>query len=166
MVYVIGILVLLLLVAFIFIFFKCVRLKEIKNSIDACSLKINDFLEEKLNMVKEMFKSVRNEKIKDSFNYDESYNVYEKENALYNIGCDLNKYIKESKSKKLKEMIKVFNEKEEELDGLKDFFNANVQSYNDIYANKYLNKIFKLLKYDSYKTFRIRKMEDYEIFKN
>ena len=166
MIYVIGILILFLLIAFIFIFFKCIKLKEIKSSIDTCSMRINEFLEEKLDMVKEMFKSVRNEKLKSSFNYDESYDIYEKENVLYNIGYDLNKYIKEGRSKKLKEMIKVFNEKEEELEGLKDFYNASVQNYNSIYTNKYLNKIFKLLRFESYKPFRIRKIEDYEIFKN
>ena len=55
---------------------------------------------------------------------------------------------------------------EEELDGLKDYYNANVLDYNEIFLKKYFNKIFKLLKFDSYKAFKIRKLEEYEIFKN
>lgn len=166
MVYVIGTLILLLLICFVIVFFKYTKLKEAQNSIDVCYNKINETLEKKLDIVKEALNTVRNEKLKNSFSYDESADVYEKEKSLYDIGFELNKYSKQSKSKKLKEIIKSLNEMEEELDGLKDYYNSNLLSYNDIYMNKYFNKIFKLLKFNSYRSFRIRKIEDYEIFKN
>ena len=63
-------------------------------------------------------------------------------------------------------MVKNLNILEENLDGLKDYYNANVLNYNEIFLKRYFNKLFRLLKFVDYKSFKIRKLEEYEIFKN
>lgn len=165
-IYVIGILVLLLVICTIIIFFKYSKLKDIKSSLEMCTNSINEALEKKLKLINEILIDIKDEKIKESFNYDEEASLYEREDALFNISFEINRFVKEGKNKKLKDKIKVLNELEENLDGLKDYYNANVLNYNEIFLKKYFHKFFQFLKFDSYKAFKIRKLEQYEIFKN
>ena len=166
MIYVIGAVVLILVICIFIIIFKYVKLKDIRNSIDICASSIEELLSKKLELVNNLLNDMKNDDLKNSFSYDEEASLYEKEDSLFNISFEINKLIKEGKSKKLKEKVKELNEMEENLDGLKDFYNTNVLSYNEIFLKKYANKLFKLLKFDSYKSFKIRKLEEYEVFKN
>lgn len=182
MIYVIGTIMLILLICFFIVFSNYSRLKDIKVSIDTCTNSIDESLNKKLEMVNNLLKQVDNEKITREFIYDESASLYEREDSLFNVSFELNKYIKEKnskdnkdKKKKKKNETKVFdfetelkelNILEENLDGLKDFYNANVLNYNEIFYKKPFNTIYKLLKLDTYKSFKIRKLEEYEIFKN
>ena len=166
MIYVIGAVVLILVICIFIIIFKYVKLKDIRNSIDICASSIEELLSKKLELVNNLLNDMKNDDLKNSFSYDEEASLYEKEDSLFNISFEINKLIKEGKSKKLKEKVKELNEMEENLDGLKDFYNTNVLSYNEIFKKKYANKLFKLLKFDSYKSFKIRKLEEYEVFKN
>ncbi len=166
MIYVLGILFLVLIIAGIFLFFKYAKLKDINNSIEIATENINTLLDKKLELVNDLLKEIKNEKIKKSFEYSDDLSLLEKEKVLFNISFDINKYIKEGKNKKLKDKVRDLNILEENLDGLKDYYNANVLNYNEIFLKKFFNKIFRLLKFDDYKSFRIRKLEEYEIFKN
>ena len=85
---------------------------------------------------------------------------------MFNVSFDINKYVKERKDKKLLSEVKELNSLEESLDGLKDYYNANVLNYNEIFLKRYFNRLFRLLKFKDYKSFKIRKLEEYEIFKN
>lgn len=189
MIYVIGSIVLILIVCFFIVFSNYSKLKDIKVSIDTCAENISESLNKKLELVKDLLKKVDNEKITREFVYDENASLYEREDALFNVSFELNKYIKDENSKKKitkkgkaknkskdKEKeeksldfvneLKDLNILEENLDGLKDFYNANVLNYNEIFYKKPFNSIYKLLKLDTYKSFKIRKLEEYEIFKN
>ncbi len=166
MIYAIGIIILILIIGFGYMFFKYSKLKDINNSIDICEENINDLLDKKLELVNSLLKSIKNEKIKKNFNYSDDLSIYEKEDALFNVSFDINKYINDKKDSKLKKKVKELNALEENLDGLKDFYNANVLNYNEIFLKKYFNKILRLLKFSDYKSFKIRKLEEYEIFKN
>ena len=66
----------------------------------------------------------------------------------------------------MKKNVSELNVLEENIDGLKDFYNANVLNYNEIFLKSYLNKVYRFFKFNDYKSFKIRKLEEYEIFKN
>lgn len=166
MVYAVGIIIVILVIFLVIVLFNYYRLKDIKTSIEACSVRINESLAVKLELIEKILKKIDNEKIEQDFNYKEDDTIYEREDALFNVSFEINKYLKESKSKKLKNELNELNVLEEGLDGLKDFYNTNVLNYNEIFFKKTFNKIFKLMKLEGYKSFKIRKLEEYEIFKN
>ena len=69
-------------------------------------------------------------------------------------------------NKKFKNEIIKLNEIDDDIEGLKDYYNANVINYNEIFLKKPMNLIYKLLKFTQYKSFKLRKIDDYEILKN
>lgn len=166
MIYVFGTIFLLLVIVLGYLFFKYSKLKDINNSIEIASESINAVLDKKLELVNELLKDVKDKKIKEKFEYSDDFSLYEKENALFNVSFDINKYVKDKKIVKLKDKVKELNVLEENLDGLKDYYNANVLNYNEIFFKRYFNKLFRFLKFGDYKSFKIRKLEEYEIFKN
>lgn len=169
MIYVLGIIILIIFIILIFIFFKFIKLKDIREALDISIIKVEDILKEKLDLVNTLLKDVKDEKIKSKFKYKDDDSLVDREDSLFDISFNINKYFKDNSNKsndKIKTNIHKLNILEEELDGLKDFYNANILDYNEIYLKKYLNKIFKFLKFNEYKPFKIRKLEEYEIFKN
>ena len=166
MIYIIcGIIVVLFFMIF-FIFFKISKLKDIKKSLEICDNNINVFLDKKLSLVNELLLAIKDKKIKKQFSYSEDFSLYERENALYNISFNINKYIKDNKMTEYKKKIKELSILEENLDGLKDYYNSYVSNYNNIFLKGYLNKLFRLFGFNDYKSFKTRKLEEYEIFKN
>ena len=166
MIYVIGAVVLILVIFIVIVIFKYVKLKDVQKSIEMCIKSIDELLNKKLELVNSLLKDIDNKNIEEKFSYNEDASLYEREDILFNTSFEINKYIKEKKIKKLMPKVQDLNNLEEDIDGLKDYYNANVLNYNDIFLKKNLNKLFKLLKFDSYKSFKIRKLEEYEIFKN
>ena len=148
------------------IFLKVSKLNDIKKALDICASNINEFLNKKLELINILLKDIDNKKIKKDFSYSDDFNIYEKEEALFNVSWNIYKYIKDNNITKLKDKAKELNVLEENLDGLKDFYNANVLNYNEIFLKKSFNKIFRIFKFGDYKSFKIRKLEEYEIFKN
>ena len=55
---------------------------------------------------------------------------------------------------------------EEDLEGLKDYYNSKVIIYNEKYLNKLFCKIYKMLKLEKQKKFKLRKIESFEILKD
>ena len=187
MLYILLIIVLILIALGEVIFFKMSKLKDFKSSIDMCLSNIEDILNHKIELVNELLTDLNNDKLKQGFTYNEEMDIYEKEDSLFEVAFNINKFVKDnnmlkekkktkskttSKSKKksdessLSDNIRELNVLEEGLDGLKDFYNTNVLNYNEIFLKKGFNKLYRLLKFKDYKSFKIRKLEEYEIFKN
>ena len=166
MLYAILALVLVLLVFAGYMFFKIIKLKDIDKSLNICSVKINDMLSKKLEIIKAMLSKLNNPKLTRDFSYRDDFSIQEKEKNLFDVGFNINKYLKDNKNINMENELKTLNVLEENLDGLKDFYNANVLNYNEIFLKKYFNKIYRLFKFKDYKSFKIRKLEEYEIFKN
>lgn len=166
MIYVIGVLIIIIILLCGYLFFKYSKLKDINNSLEIAKENINIVLDKKYELVNELLKDIKNDKIKEKFSYSDDFSIYEKENALFDVSFDINKFVKEGNNKKLKQRVKDLNLLEENLDGLKDYYNANVLNYNEIFLKKYFNKLFRLFKFEDYKSFKIRRLEEYEIFKN
>ena len=166
MIYIIFSLLFLLFIFGAFIFFKVNKLKDIKRSLDIISSNIEEFLDVKLNIVTRLLSDIDDEKIKKEFSYSDDFTLHEKEDSLFYISWNINKYVKDKKLDKMKKDVSELNVLEENLDGLKDFYNANVLNYNEIFLKSYLNKVFRFFKFGDFKSFKIRKLEEYEIFKN
>ena len=155
MIYVIGVLIIIIILLCGYLFFKYSKLKDINNSLEIAKENINIVLDKKYELVNELLKDIKNDKIKEKFSYSDDFSIYEKENALFDVSFDINKFVKEGKNKKLKQRVKDLNLLEENLDGLKDYYNANVLNYNEIFLKKYFNKLFRLFKFEDYKSFKI-----------
>ena len=166
MIYIIGTVILILIIIADIVFLKYYKLKDIRTSIDMCAEKIDELLEKKLEIVNELLKNIKKDSIKKGFSYDENASLYDREDALFNVAFEINKYVKETGNKKVSKNMEELSTLEENLDGLKDFYNTNVLNYNEIFLKKPFNKIFKLLKFEQFKSFKIRKLQEYEIFKN
>lgn len=151
----------------VYIFFKVNKLNDIKKSLELCEKKINDALTNKYKIVLDILEKLDNDKLNKFFVYTEDLSLAEREKSLFDISFKINKYLKENKTKlkKFEEEMRTLNINEETLDGLKDFYNANVLNYNEIFYKKYFNKIYKLFKFNEYRSFKIRKLEEYEIFR-
>ena len=132
MIYVIGVLIIIIILLCGYLFFKYSKLKDINNSLEIAKENINIVLDKKYELVNELLKDIKNDKIKEKFSYSDDFSIYEKENALFDVSFDINKFVKEGKNKKLKQRVKDLNLLEENLDGLKDYYNANVLNYNEI----------------------------------
>ena len=165
MIYVVSVLLIAVLVGGFVVFLKITKLKDIKESLEMCACNIEKFLDKKSKIVTSLLKEIDDEKIKKDFSYSEDFNIYEKEDSLFTVSWNINKYIKDNKLSKFKDSVKDLNILEENLDGLKDFYNANVLNYNEIFLKKYSNFLFRFFNFKDYKSFKIRKLEEYEIFK-
>lgn len=166
MIYVLGIIFLLLIILVAFLFFKWSKLRDINSCIEMASCSINEVLDKKLEIVRDILDGIKDKKLKDKFVYSDDFSLYEREDVLFNISFDINKYVKDKNVKNFRDKVRELNVLEESLDGLKDFYNANVLNYNEIFLKRYFNKLFRLLNFGDYKSFKIRKLEEYEIFKN
>ena len=165
MIYAICTILLIVFIAGAYLFFKVTKLREINNTLVLCTSKINDALDQKLDLINKLLKSINSAKLKKKFNYRDDLNLYEKEKALFDISFSINKFVKENQKTQFKNKVAELNALEENLDGIKDFYNANVLNYNEIFLKPYLNKVYRWLKYHDYSAFKIRKLEEYEIFK-
>ena len=161
----ITITIILALLAILFIKYK--KLEDLENAIITCEENLEYQLKEKNEIIKILIKEINDEEL-NKFKYNEEETIHEKENALFNIRWDINKYLLENPKKNntfKKEIIKL-NEIDDNIEGLKDYYNANVINYNELFLKKPLNLIYKLLKFTQYKSFKLRKIDDYEILKN
>lgn len=166
MIYIIIIITIILaLLAIVFIKYK--KLEDLENAIMTCEDNLENHLKEKNEIIKEVIKDINDEEL-NKFTYNEEETIHEKEDNLFNIRWDINKYLLENpkKNKKFKKEIIKLNEIDDDIEGLKDYYNANVINYNEIFLKKPMNLIYKLLKFTQYKSFKLRKIDDYEILKN
>lgn len=162
---IITITIILALLAIIFIKYK--KLEDLENAIITCEDNLENRLKEKNEIIKELIKNINDEEL-NKFTYNEEESIHEKEDNLFNIRWDINKYLLEDpqKNKQYKKEIIKLNEIDDDIEGLKDYYNANVINYNELFLKKPINLIYKLLKFTQYKSFKLRKIDDYEILKN
>ena len=165
MIYVLCSIFLVVFILCSFIFFKMNKLKDYNRSLEICINNINDILDKKLELVNELLPKIKDKKIS-SFALKDDFSLYEKEYELFLVSFNINKYAKEHPRVRIQDKVHQLNVLEESIEGLKDFYNANVLNYNEIFLKPGFNKIFKFFKFSEYKSFKIRKLEEYEVFKN
>ena len=167
------ILIVLILVIVLIILGNYLKLKEIDENINICSMNINDILNKKKELLDCLLKILDDDKINKMYeNYNDSLSMFDKEDVLYNINWEANKYMnnidndEKLNDDEIKKLVKELNSFEENLEGLREYYNSNVASYNDYYFKKPFTYIYKLFKLNDERSFKLRKLENYEILKN
>lgn len=168
MIYIIISILTIILAILAIIFIKCRNLSDLEEAILTCDEKLNEYLAKKNELINEVLKNINDEKLTKTFSYNDEDSIYDKEDILFNIRWDINKFLLENPktSKKIKKETDELNEIDDNIEGLKDFYNANVINYNELFIKKPLCLIYKILKFDQYKSFKLRRLDDYEILKN
>ena len=100
---------------------------------------------------------------------EEATDIFSKEDILFNVRWKIeslinnNKYTPQNECASFYERLKTL---EEDLEGLKDYYNSKVILYNEKYLNKVFCNIYKMLKLEKQKKFKLRKIESFEILKD
>lgn len=145
------------------------KLKELMNTIDICSGKLEETLEEKKELLTKLSEETKNKDLIKLINIKDNLDIFELEKSLFDTKWGLNKLIANKKLKVKKDasiILTNLNKIEDDIEGLKDYYNSKAITYNEKYFKKPFNIIYKLLKYEQKKTFTIRKIDDYEIMKD
>lgn len=161
------IIIIILLVAF-YIFYK--NVKNVKSIISVASNNILTLLDQKKELIDQTIELLNSKKLKNEFVYDEEWSVFDKDNALFKIRVDISNYLngqgKKKNSDEVHDLIKIIDTIDEDIEGLKNFYNSKVLDYKNLYDKKFFNLLFKLFKIESVNMFKSRKLDDFEILKN
>ena len=98
-------------------------------------------------------------------------NILLKEKELFEESLEINKYLegagkKKASNSEVKKIIDSLNIIDEDLDGLKNYYNTYANIYNDYLDRGFFRFIYKLMHLEKKELFDVRKLEDYEILKN
>lgn len=163
---IVGIIILVIICGVLFLF-NYLKLKEFSNVIDVCVNNIEEALDRQDKEIVKILVSVKDQKIKETYVIKDNFDLFEKEDLIFNVSWNINKYFEDKKVKKKdKEILRNINSIEEEIEGLKDYYNSNSIKYNELYNKIPFVYIFKLLKLENKKVFKLRKLENYEILKD
>ena len=163
---IIGIL-LLIGVIVVIILTKYLKLKDILENLDNCEQNLDEILNDKEKSLDILVKEVNDAKLTELFTINENATVFEKEEILFNTRWEINKIIeKDGKLTDKTGIIKHLNDIEDGIEGLKDYYNSNSLNYNEIYRKKPFNMVYKLLKLKEQDSFKLRKLQEYEILKD
>lgn len=167
MIYLIVGLIILVIVLVVLVLLKYFKLKEFSNVILVCSNNINEALDKQIKEIDKILKYVSEDKIKDSYVIKDDFDLFSREDVVFNTSWNINKYFDDKKvNNKEKEILRNISNIDEEIEGLKDYYNLNSVRYNELYNKVPFVYIFKLLKLESKKVFKLRKLESYEILKD
>jgi len=166
--YLIIILVLLILFVILYIYDNYQKLLEILENINKSKEKIDEILDKKKEYLEKLTKDSKEKELKIILKKDTS-DIFLKEDVLFDVNWKLESLIKDLKYKpenEYKECYEKLKILEEDLEGLKDYYNSKVILYNEKYLNKFFNNIYKILKLEKQKKFKLRKIESFEILKD
>ena len=163
MIYILVILFLLILLFGIFFYTKYNNLSDINKKLEISLEKIQELVSFKKNKVKEILDIIKEEKY--NYRYEHiSDNFIEEENEIFILFWDLKKEFKTNK--KVRIIVNEVEKYENDLEGLKDYYNCNVNLYNELYKKIPFNLLFKVLKFDNKRAFESKKIEEFEILKD
>lgn len=162
---IIGIIVFLVLIL-LFLYMKINNLKDEHDKIEVALNKINNIVNKKDENILNILDILKDEKLKSK--YENKDNIIEKEENLFYLYWDINKYLNENKkkNKKLDELINEIECNEDELEGLKDFYNSTVNLYNSLYNKKPYTLLYKIFKFKTKNIFTSKRVEEFEILKD
>ena len=175
MTYVIIAIIFILVLLIFIVTGNYLRLKGLNQNIDICSNNIEEALNKKKILIEKLIKKIDDEKLFDLYNkLTDELVLFEKEELLFNINWEINKYIRNNNLYENKDFydddinktIKSLIILEEEIEGLEEYYNSNVVNYNEKYYKKPFTFIYNILKFNPKKGFKLRKLEEYEILKN
>ena len=158
------IIIILILIGILLIVRNIFILKDIDMRLDACSGSLFEILDLKKELLDQLIKSSKNKNNKALFDTINTEDLFEYDDALF----DAFNVLKDDKtiSKKKVELLKDIKSKDEEIDGLKDFYNINVNKFNSVFSKKPLNILYKVFKFQKKEAFKIRNTSDLNILKD
>ena len=162
--YVICAIFILIVILVLVIVFNYLKIKDIHDIITSCTTNIEEVLEKKKKVLLKLIEKVPN--VKNEYSFDDNEDVYTLDEMLFNIAWDINNNLTDTLRKKLKKQLKELKSIEEELEGLKDFYNVKMNTYNSLYNKKPFTLVYKILKLYPGRLFNLKKIEKYEILKN
>lgn len=168
MLYVAILLIVIIMIVILF-FIGYQKIKDLNKNIDICNSDIEEIIDKKKNLINDIIKSLNSKKLKNIFNYKEELDIFSKEKLLFDTKWEINKYLNGKKKINDKEvfvLLKDIDCLDEDLEGLKNYYNANANRYNAIYNKKFFNIIYKIMKFKEKEVFELRKLEDYDILKD
>lgn len=167
--YLIIIVVLAIIFIILYIYNNYQKIKDLLDNITISKGKINDVLDNKKDLLEKLAKDSKNKDLKIMLKLKEDIDIFDKEDILFNARWNLESLINDKKYNPVsenKEYYEKLTELEEDLEGLKDYYNSKVVKYNEKYLNKLFSNVYKLLKLEKQKKFKLRKVENFEILKD
>ena len=158
------IIIIIILIIVLIILKNYFTLKELDLKIDACSGSLFEILDLKKETIEKIIKSSKNKDIKNIISDINTDNLIKYDEDLYQAF----KKIEADKilTKKALSMTKDIKKIDEEIDGLKNFYNVNVNKYNLMYNKKPFIYLYNLLKLEKKEVFKERKTSDLNILKD
>ena len=136
--YVIIIFVLLVIFTILYIYDNYKKIKDILENINTSKDKIDEVLNNKKELLENLVKDAKDKDLKIMLK-EETNDIFSKEDMLYNVRWKLEELITDKKYSP-KDEFKTYYERlkilEEDLEGLKDYYNSKVIIYNEKYLNK------------------------------
>lgn len=175
MIYVIIAFVIIIVLVTLIVLGNYMKLKDLDENCDVASVNIEELLEEKKKILDEVVLSIDDEKINALYSdYNEDSDLFEREEILFNVSWEANKFFNNSDEKDVKKLKKNNVDKllsdlvglEENLQGLREYYNRNVLNFNEKYNKMPFTIIYNLFKFRAKKSFKLRTLEEYEILKN
>lgn len=166
-VFIILIIIAILLVTFYILYNN---IKNVKSIISVASNNILVLLDQKKELINKVIESLNSKKLKNEFIYDEEWSVFEKDNALFKIRIDISDYLngqgKKKKSTEINDLLKDIDTIDEDIEGLKNFYNSKVLDFKSLSDNKVFSLVLKIFKIENINMFKSRKLDDFDILKN
>lgn len=162
------IVILILIFIGLYIYNAYQKMKDLSDNINTSKEKIKELLDKKLDLMEKLAKNSKDKDLKVMLK-KETNSIFEMEDMLYNARWKLENLINNNKYEPKDEFRTYFDTLkgiEEEIEGLKDYYNSKVVIYNELFNVKVLNNMYKLLKLENQKKFKLRKIESYEILKD
>ena len=162
----IAVLIIVIILSFV-LFYKLFDLKNINNNLDVAEVNLQQVLDKKKELLYNLRDCISDEVAKKIYPEDKDLDLFELEESLFNIRWEFNKLSsKDYKDKKeVQKVMKELNNLEDDIEGLKDFYNTYARRFNLAFVKKPFTLFYKLFKLNEKKLFNYRKLEQYEILK-
>ena len=158
------IIIIIILIIILIILKNYFTLKELDLKIDACSGSLFEILDLKKETIEKIIKSSKNKDIKNIISDINTDNLFKYDEDLYQTFKKIE--VDKTLTKKALSMTKDIKKIDEEIDGLKNFYNVNVNKYNLMYNKKPFIYLYNLLKLEKKEVFKERKTSDLNILKD
>lgn len=156
----------ILVVLFTIGIIKISGLKEKEEKLDISLEKIEELVNNKDENINKILDIISDDKLR--ARYVKSDNVIDNENNIFSLYWDIKKYLKEKNinNDEINNMVKEIDKYEDDLEGLKDFYNSSVNIYNNYFYKKPFNIMYRIFRYNEKQKFISKKIESYEILKD
>ncbi len=156
----------ILVVLFTIGIIKISGLKEKEEKLDISLEKIEELVNNKDENINKILDIISDDKLR--ARYVKSDNVIDNENNIFSLYWDIKKYLKEKNinNDEINNIVKEIDKYEDDLEGLKDFYNSSVNIYNNYFYKKPFNIMYRIFRYNEKQKFISKKIESYEILKD